>query len=114
MGGLYAPEDNYVGNNLGALDALDAGITTLYDWSHNNNSPEHSDASVQGLTGRDLRCIRNSTRRKEPDMAAPLAFNHVGITVPDIYSRRGAPNCSRRPLIDVRGYPADGTLGATS
>jgi 5-methylthioadenosine/S-adenosylhomocysteine deaminase len=31
MGGLYKPEDNYVGNNLGALDALDAGITTLYD-----------------------------------------------------------------------------------
>ena len=49
MGGLYTPEDNYVANNLGALDALDAGITTLYDWSHNNNSPDHSDASIQGL-----------------------------------------------------------------
>ena len=24
-------------------EALDAGITTLYDWSHNNNSPEHAD-----------------------------------------------------------------------
>ena len=52
MGGLYTPEDNYVANLLGALDALDSGITTLYDWSHNNNSPEHSDASVQGLEGR--------------------------------------------------------------
>ena len=57
MGGLYTPEDNYVANNLGALDALDAGITTLYDWSHNNNSPEHSDASVQGLIDTGIRAV---------------------------------------------------------
>jgi 5-methylthioadenosine/S-adenosylhomocysteine deaminase len=57
MGGLYTPEDNYVGNNLGALDALDAGITTLYDWSHNNNSPEHSDAAVQGLMDSGIRAV---------------------------------------------------------
>jgi 5-methylthioadenosine/S-adenosylhomocysteine deaminase len=31
MGGLYTPEDNYIANLLGALDALDSGITTLYD-----------------------------------------------------------------------------------
>jgi cytosine/adenosine deaminase-related metal-dependent hydrolase len=35
MGVLYMPEDNYVANLLGALDALNCGITTLYDWSHN-------------------------------------------------------------------------------
>jgi cytosine/adenosine deaminase-related metal-dependent hydrolase len=57
MGGLYTPEDNYVANNLGALDALDAGITTLYDWSHNNNSPEHSDASVKGLMDAGIRAV---------------------------------------------------------
>jgi 5-methylthioadenosine/S-adenosylhomocysteine deaminase len=37
MGRLYTPDDMYVANHLGALEALDAGITTLYDWSHNNN-----------------------------------------------------------------------------
>ncbi len=57
MGGLYTPDDNYVGNLLGALDALDSGITTLYDWSHNNNSPEHSDASVQGLKDSGMRGV---------------------------------------------------------
>src|SRR5215207_214855 len=31
MGGLYTPEDNYIGNLLGALDSLDSGVTTLYD-----------------------------------------------------------------------------------
>ena len=39
MGRLYTPDDMYVANHLGALEALDAGITTLYDWSHNNNTP---------------------------------------------------------------------------
>jgi 5-methylthioadenosine/S-adenosylhomocysteine deaminase len=57
MGGLYTPEDNYVANLLGALDALDSGITTLYDWSHNNNSPEHADASVQGLKDSGIRGV---------------------------------------------------------
>ncbi len=57
MGGLYTPEDNYVGNLLGALEALDSGITTLYDWSHNNNSPEHADASVEGLKDSGIRGV---------------------------------------------------------
>ena len=57
MGGLYTPADNYVGNNLGALDALDAGITTLYDWSHNNNTPEHADASIKGLMDSEIRAV---------------------------------------------------------
>src|SRR5262245_1525828 len=57
MGGRCTPEDNYIANLLGALDALDSGITTLYDWSHNNNSPEHSDASVQGLKDAGMRAV---------------------------------------------------------
>lgn len=57
MGGLYTPEDNYVGNLLGALEALDSGITTLYDWSHNNNSPEHADGSVGGLKDSGIRGV---------------------------------------------------------
>src|SRR5437868_4602005 len=30
----YRPEDAYVGNMVGLLGALDAGITTILDWSH--------------------------------------------------------------------------------
>jgi cytosine/adenosine deaminase-related metal-dependent hydrolase len=57
MGGLYTAEDNYVGNLLGALDSLDSGITTLYDWSHNNNTPEHADAAIKGLRDAGLRAV---------------------------------------------------------
>jgi cytosine/adenosine deaminase-related metal-dependent hydrolase len=57
MGGLYTPEDNYIANLLGAYEALDGGMTTLYDWSHNNNSPAHADAVIQGLKDSGIRAV---------------------------------------------------------
>lgn len=57
MGDVYTAEDMYLGNKLGALEALDAGITTLYDWSHNNNTPDHSDAAVMGLKDSGIRAV---------------------------------------------------------
>ncbi|GHF19671.1 amidohydrolase family protein [Pseudolysinimonas yzui] len=53
----YRPEDTYAGNYLGALEALDSGITTLVDWSHNLATPEHADAAVQALTDTGMRAV---------------------------------------------------------
>lgn len=52
---LYTPEDVYAANLAGALECLDAGITTLVDWSHINNSPEHPDAAIQALAETGIR-----------------------------------------------------------
>ncbi len=49
MSERYRPEDTYAGNLIGTLEALDGGITTLLDWSHNLNTPEHSDAAIKAL-----------------------------------------------------------------
>jgi 5-methylthioadenosine/S-adenosylhomocysteine deaminase len=46
---LYGPDDIYAGTLLGVVEALDAGITTVVDWSHNINSPDHADAAWQAL-----------------------------------------------------------------
>src|SRR5688572_18050095 len=35
MATLYKPEDNYLGNLVGALGQIDGGVTTLVDWCHN-------------------------------------------------------------------------------
>jgi 5-methylthioadenosine/S-adenosylhomocysteine deaminase len=53
----YRPEDVYSGNYLGALEAIDAGVTTLLDWSHINNTPEHSDEAIRGLRQAGLRAV---------------------------------------------------------
>jgi cytosine/adenosine deaminase-related metal-dependent hydrolase len=52
---LYRPEDVYASNLAGALECLNAGITTLVDWSHINNTPEHPDAAIQGLQEAGIR-----------------------------------------------------------
>jgi 5-methylthioadenosine/S-adenosylhomocysteine deaminase len=54
---LFRPEDTYAGNLLGAVEALDGGITTLLDWSHNVNTPEHTDAAVAALVESGIRAV---------------------------------------------------------
>jgi len=51
----YTADDVRLGNRLGALDALNAGVTTLLDFSHCNNTPDHSDAAVLGLQDAHVR-----------------------------------------------------------
>src|SRR5262245_21970214 len=53
----YRPEDVFAGNHLGALEAIDAGVTTLLDWSHINNTPDHSDEAIRGLQQAGLRAV---------------------------------------------------------
>ena len=53
----YRPEDMYVGNLLSALGALDSGITTMVDNSHNARSAAHSDASIDALQDAGIRAV---------------------------------------------------------
>jgi cytosine/adenosine deaminase-related metal-dependent hydrolase len=43
------PEDVYAATLFGRLAALDAGVTTMLDWAHIQNSPEHADAAIRAL-----------------------------------------------------------------
>jgi 5-methylthioadenosine/S-adenosylhomocysteine deaminase len=55
----YQPEDVYLGNLLGRLEALHSGVTTMLDWFHCAQGPEHADAAVAGLRdapGRSIFC----------------------------------------------------------
>jgi 5-methylthioadenosine/S-adenosylhomocysteine deaminase len=51
----YEPEDIYAGTLWGALQALDAGITTIADWAHNLQSAEHANADLRGLQESGIR-----------------------------------------------------------
>jgi cytosine/adenosine deaminase-related metal-dependent hydrolase len=53
----FRPEDAYVGNLVSALGAIDAGITTLLDWSHIQASPAHTDAVVKALEDSGMRAV---------------------------------------------------------
>jgi 5-methylthioadenosine/S-adenosylhomocysteine deaminase len=53
----YRPEDVYAANLWGSLECINAGITTLVDWSHIMNTREHADAAVDGLADAGLRAV---------------------------------------------------------
>ena len=52
---VYTPRDVYVGNLVGALEAIDAGVTCVLDFSHCLNTPEHADEAVRGLRDAGIR-----------------------------------------------------------
>jgi len=52
---VYTADDVYASNLAGSLECLNAGITTLVDWSHINNTPEHPDAAIRGLQETGIR-----------------------------------------------------------
>jgi 5-methylthioadenosine/S-adenosylhomocysteine deaminase len=53
----YRPDDVYAGNLWGSLECINAGITTLVDWSHIMNTPDHADAAVKGLRESGIRSV---------------------------------------------------------
>jgi 5-methylthioadenosine/S-adenosylhomocysteine deaminase len=57
VGGHYRPEDVHIGDYAGALEAMNGGVTTLLDWSHISNTPDHSDAAIQGLKDAGIRAV---------------------------------------------------------
>ncbi|MCO5399704.1 amidohydrolase family protein [Ralstonia soli] len=56
-GAAFRPEDVYVGTLLGALSALESGTTTMLDWSHVQNTPEHTDAAIAALRDAGIRGV---------------------------------------------------------
>ncbi len=48
-GRKFRPEDIRAGNLVSAWEALEAGVTTSVDWSHNLHTPDHAEAAVDAL-----------------------------------------------------------------
>ena len=53
----YRPEDAYIGNLVGLYGAIDAGITTLLDWSNVQATREHTDAVIKALQESGMRAV---------------------------------------------------------
>ncbi len=57
IGPAYTPDDLYAANLVSALGAIDAGVTNVLDWSHIQNTPEHTDAAIKGLMDSGVRAV---------------------------------------------------------
>ncbi|WP_410667436.1 amidohydrolase family protein [Amycolatopsis sp. cmx-4-68] len=71
LGPHYRPEDVYLGNLLGRIEALGSGVTTLLDWFHRADRPENADAAIQALRdapGRSIFCYGAAGPDIEPEI----------------------------------------------
>ena len=99
---LFRPEDIYIANLMGALNQINNGATTLVDWCHNNPTPAHTDAAIQGLAGqRHPRAVPARLAQARPE-ARPEAFQRGADA-----ARRGRTVaeravCERRRAADLR------------
>ena len=53
----FRAEDMYAAQYAGALEALDAGVTTIVDYCHNILTPDHAWESIRGLRDAGLRAV---------------------------------------------------------
>lgn len=95
---VYRPEDVYASNLAGSLECLNAGITTLVDWSHINNTPEHPDAAVRGL--------------QEAGIRAQYAYGSANLALADYWfeSKIVIPKDDVRRVRDTYFSSSDGLL----
>jgi cytosine/adenosine deaminase-related metal-dependent hydrolase len=95
---VYRPEDVYNSNLAGSLECLNAGITTLVDWSHINNTPDHADAAVTAL--------------KQTGIRAQYAYGSANTSLNDYWNQStiAIPNDDVRRIRDTYISSDDGLL----
>jgi 5-methylthioadenosine/S-adenosylhomocysteine deaminase len=54
---FFRPEDIRIANHVGALNQIDSGTTTIVDFHHNNPTPDHTDAAIEGLDAAGIRAL---------------------------------------------------------
>lgn len=57
LANFFTPDDIRIANYVGALNQIDNGVTTIVDWHHNNPTPDHSDAAIDGLEASGIRAV---------------------------------------------------------
>ena len=93
----YRPEDMYIGTLMTMLAAMNGGITTVCDNSHNSRSSEHSDAAIEALFASGIRGVHAS---------GPPSFGTWDMQWPqDVYRIKQKYFSSNDQLVTLRLIP---------
>lgn len=57
LANFFTPDDIRIANLVGALNQINNGVTTMVDWHHNNPTPDHTDAAIDGLEEAGIRAV---------------------------------------------------------
>ncbi len=74
IGVLFSPEDNARGVRLALAEALNGGLTTVHNWSHNLLTPDYAEAEIAAhrAFGGRARFAYGYSRRTKPNDILPL------------------------------------------
>ncbi len=73
----YTAEDTYIANLVGALNQISCGATTIFDWCHNNATPAHSDAAIDGLEESGIRAVFGHGSPKPDAKEGAPPYSHI-------------------------------------
>jgi 5-methylthioadenosine/S-adenosylhomocysteine deaminase len=77
---VYTPDDVYWGQYAGALEQINAGTTTVVDTSQCTETPEHTDAAVEGLMAAGVRSVYAFSPRAHGSKPHPSYAHPADIT----------------------------------
>ncbi|OOC54117.1 MULTISPECIES: amidohydrolase family protein [Nocardiopsis] len=107
----FRPADVHAGNTLAAVEALEAGVTTVVDWSHGLQTPEHADAAAEALRsvpGRHVLAYGNIQQAPAEWATAPefrsFVERHRGGDLLDVqiaFDVTGDPEFPERPAFEA-------------
>lgn len=91
----FEPHDVYLGDLFGAFEQLNAGVTTVLDWCHVVNTPDHANRAVDALRDSGIRAV--------------YAYGPPGINIEEWYgeSDRNHPEDIRRMHAEYLGTDDD-------
>jgi len=97
----FRPEDVRIGNLAGALNQLNCGTTTLVDWCHNNPTPAHTDAAIEGLKESGIRAaFFHGSPKPDPKPGEPH-FSEVPHPRKEVERLMRGPFASRDQLLTL-------------
>ena len=73
----YTANDTYLANLIGALNQINLGATTIFDWCHNNATPGHTDGAIDGLKEAGIRALFGHGSPKPDAKEGALPFTHI-------------------------------------
>lgn len=97
----FCPEDIRIATLVGALNQLNCGTTTLVDWCHNNPTPAHTDAAIDGLKESGIRgAFFHGSPKPDPKPGEPH-FSEIPHPRSEVERLLRGPFTSRNQLLTL-------------
>jgi 5-methylthioadenosine/S-adenosylhomocysteine deaminase len=97
----FLPEDIRIATLAGALNQLNCGTTTLVDWCHNNPTPQHTDAAIEGLQESGIRAAFFHGSPKPDPKPGERHFSEVPHPRGEVERLLRGPFASRNQLLTL-------------